>query len=269
MYHSISGDPEPGVSEYFRVNTSPELFRRHMHFLREEGYQVVDLEAAVQMLRTELPGASKRVVVTFDDGFADFYDNAFPILEECGFTATVFLPTGFIGDPRRHFGGRECLSWVEVLELHAAGIHFGSHTINHPVLTELAWKDVEREIRISKDELEQRLGSPVKTFAYPFAFPQADQAFVELFEQLLGSAGYACGVSTTIGFASPGDSIFTLKRLPVNSEDDSLLFQAKLEGAYNWLAVPQILAKKSKHYLSSLASKKRTIGGLSSGSTAN
>jgi biofilm PGA synthesis N-glycosyltransferase PgaC len=249
MYHSISNDLENGVGEYYKTNTSPEAFRRQMRFLKDAGYRVVTLEEAVRALRAGDQGREKQVVVTFDDGFRNFYDQAYPVLSDCGFTATMFLPTAFIGNSRHSFKGRECLTWPEVRELHDAGIEFGSHTINHPVLVDLEWKEIEHEIRDSKNELEQNIAARALTFAYPYAFPQADRAFARRFERLLVEAGYICCVSTAIGVARAGDDLFQLKRLPVNSGDDNALLQAKLEGAYNWLAVPQLLSKRGKHLL--------------------
>jgi peptidoglycan/xylan/chitin deacetylase (PgdA/CDA1 family) len=249
MYHSISDDPEDGVSEYYKTCTSPQAFRRQMHFLRDAGCRVVPLEEAVRTLGAGNQSGEKQVVVTFDDGFRDFYDQAYPVLRDCGFTASMFLPTAFIGNSRHSLKGKECMNWPEVRELLDAGIRFGSHTVNHPVLVDLEWKEIEREVRDSKNELEQNLGAPAETFAYPYAFPQADHAFVRQFAHLLEDAGYECCVTTVIGFARPGDNLFQLKRLPVNSRDDNALFQAKLEGAYNWLAVPQQLLKEGKRRL--------------------
>ncbi|MCD4812025.1 polysaccharide deacetylase family protein [bacterium] len=85
-------------------------------------------------------------VLTFDDGFRDFYTYAYPILKKYSFTATVFLPTGFIGNGQSIFNGKEHLRWDEVREIRFNGIEFGSHTVSHPKLRNLKRKNVENEL---------------------------------------------------------------------------------------------------------------------------
>jgi peptidoglycan/xylan/chitin deacetylase (PgdA/CDA1 family) len=138
------------------------------------------------------------------------------------------------------------LTWNEVRELRQAGIQFGSHTVNHPRLVELPWREIAEELRESKQELEQQLGEPVTTFAYPFAFPQAKRAFVRDFRRLLAEIGYTCCATTELGRVGLGDDPYRLKRLPANSLDDPGLFRAKLEGCYDWLGLAQAMIKTVK-----------------------
>lgn len=262
---------------YYRVCTSPKQFSAQMQWLAANGYRGVTLSEGLATLtstrkteharrsQTLDPRPSKLVVLTFDDGYRDFYTAAAPILRKHRFTATMFLPTGFIGDDRRKFcpstghsikdqkskikNGRECLTWAEVAELHTQGIEFGSHTVNHPKLIEMPRSEVELEIRNSKREIECRLRAPCTTFAYPYAFPDANPEFVRAFTALLKNAGVQFGVTTAIGRASHTEkekSPLTLKRLPVNSSDDLALFNAKVNGAYDWLAWPQNVTKRAK-----------------------
>lgn len=246
MYHSISDDPEPGLAPYYKVSTNPAVFRRHIGFLKEQGYCSIGLVKAVELLQQGAPMPEKSVVITFDDGFRNIFTEAFPVLQEHGFTATIFLPTAFIGSPRRSFKDRECLTWDEVRDLNQYGIQFGSHTVSHPRLIELSWKEIETEVRQSKIELEQRLGQPISTFAHPYAFPQANRQYVQGIRKLLAESGYVCCATTAIGSMRCGDDPYRLKRLPVNSLDDLAFFRAKLEGGYDWLARPQAIIKRFK-----------------------
>jgi peptidoglycan/xylan/chitin deacetylase (PgdA/CDA1 family) len=240
MYHSVSDEPEPGVSSYYKTTTSPAVFRAHLRLLREEGYAVLSLTAALDIISgATRPSSQKQAVITFDDGFQNFHTDAFPALRDYGFTATVFLPTDFIGDSRQSFKGAPCLTWEEVRHLRHEGIHFGSHTVHHPKLYDLPWNQIECELRDSRHRLEQELSEPSATFAYPYAFPQGDPAFAEKFEGLVRAAGYTCCLTTEIGRATRADNPFRLKRLPANSLDDAKMFQAKLEGGYDWLGWPQ------------------------------
>lgn len=246
MYHSVSDQSEADVAPYYRTATNPDVFAEQMALLQAEGCEVVSLKAGLQVLRDERGTHRKVVALTFDDGFRDFHSAAFPILRQCGFGATVFLPTAFIGKTPVRFKAHECLTWDEVRELQKAGIEFGSHTVNHPELVSLAWGEVEKEVRDSKAEIEQQLGIRVTSFAYPYAFPRARRFFVSRLGRLLRETGYECCVTTDIGRANAGTGLFAIPRLPVNGSDDVRLFKAKLHGAYDWLAVPQRVFKMLK-----------------------
>ncbi len=142
------------------------------------------------------------------------------------------------------------MTWDEVRESAKAGIEFGSHTVNHPKLYELGRPQIRTELKESKTSIENELGQPVRSFAYPYAFPSTDHSFVKMFVESLKENGYDCNVTTKIGVAGKNDSPFTLKRLPVNSADDETLFLAKLAGAYDWLAWPQETFKTMKSFIS-------------------
>ena len=272
MYHSVSDDPESALSPYYRTVTSPRMFAVQMALLRAEGYRVVTLSEGLAMLADQAakaegpeqsakgrphPPASNPVVLTFDDGFRDFLINAFPILQRHGFSATVYLPTAFIGDDRsvlsnidrRTFKARECLTWSEVAELHQAGIEFGSHTVHHPRLVDLEWPEIENELRESKRAIEEHLGAATCAFAYPYAFPQAEKRFAKHFRDVLASSGYQSCVTTAIGRARVPVDPLCLPRLPMNGADDPALLEAKLTGAYDWLALPQAFTKTVHHWI--------------------
>ena len=214
-----------------------------MKYLSENGYSSIGLN--------ELPDAAENggiagrfVVLTFDDGYRDFCDNAFPILEKYGFKATVFLATSLMEINRSALLGKEIMDWSDARQLQNQGISFGSHTVNHPILKKLMLKDLEYELRISKEEIESRLGKLVDSFSYPYAFPEEYRPFVKNYIDILLKCGYRFGVTTIVGRYQAGDNLFTMKRLPVNNYDDLALFQAKLQGDYDWVHVPQYLRKK-------------------------
>ena len=246
MYHSITDQDESSVQPYYRTATSPEAFAAQMQYLHAAGYSAIGVSEAVRRLNDSGPATGKSVVITFDDGYADFHANAMPVLARYGFTATVFLPTAYIGENPQDFKGKACLTWSEIRQLQKSGIRFGSHTVSHPQLHELAPEQINEEVLQSKGTIEQHLGSAVESFAYPYAFPESDTTFKQRLRDMLGAAGYNSGVCTTVGRPGPGSDPFFLTRLPVNSCDDSLLFRAKLAGSYDWLAKPQYLVKMAK-----------------------
>lgn len=247
MYHSVSDDPEASVSPYYRLTTSPARFREQMRWLHEQGFEVIDLTEAMRRLGDGADGGQDcSVVVTFDDGFQDFLTDAWPVLAEFGFGASMFLPTAYIGNERKSFKGRPCLTWAEVRELRSRGVSFGAHTVSHPVLHHLPWGDVAREVGDSRARIEDELQERVSTFAYPFAFPQENRPFVTRFRRQLVDLGFTGAVTTVIGRAKPGHDLLCLKRLPVNDRDDRRLFSSKVAGAYDWVGNLQFLSRAAK-----------------------
>jgi peptidoglycan/xylan/chitin deacetylase (PgdA/CDA1 family) len=245
MYHSINEDAEVGVSPYYRTTTSPQQFSLQMQWLTELGYIGVSLEEALTR-KDESASGLRLAAITFDDGFRDFHTSAWPIMKKHKFTATMYLPTAFISDPRKSWSGRECLTWNEVRNLSREGVRFGSHTVSHPALYNIAWEEIERELTESKLHLEQELGENVASFAYPFAFPQEDREFTRRFTAMARGCGYRTCVTTVVGRYRHGDGDFLVKRLPVNECDDRALFGAKLAGAYDWMAGPQSFVRRLK-----------------------
>src|SRR5579863_7413326 len=107
-------------------------------------------------------------------------------------------------------------------------MHFGSHNVTHPQLTQVGAAQARDEVRRSKETMEDRLGVAVTSFAYPYAFPETDGAFRRKLRGYLEEAGYESGVSTMIGTARGKSDRYFLERLPVNSFDGLELFGAKL-----------------------------------------
>jgi peptidoglycan/xylan/chitin deacetylase (PgdA/CDA1 family) len=247
MYHSIS--PENGASPhpYYTVNTTEDVFRSHMHFLKKQGYSSVGLESLIgdsSFERTE-----KQVIITFDDGFRDFNSAAFPILRELGFTATVFLPTKFIGRASPGLRDKYHLSWEEVRMLADQGIEFGSHTSTHVHLVNVNVDRIPHELTESKKTIEDKIGRRVRFFSYPYGFPDHRKKFTAALRAMLIEAGYDCCVTTKIGSVNVGDDRYSLRRIPANSFDDEEFFKAKLNGAYDWLNTPQYVLKNMKMIL--------------------
>lgn len=242
MYHSISDREERG-HPYFRTVTSPKVFAMHMRYLKDRGYMTVGVADALEYIDGKKESASQPVVITFDDGYQDFYTHAWPVLAAHGFTATMFLATAYIGGERLRLNGNDCMNWDEVRELNRAGVEFGSHTATHPKLIELGPREIELELRSSRETIEDKLGRIVRSFAYPYAFPESASTFVACLRRILQKCAYQIGVSTVIGRATKVDDPLFLRRLPMNSSDDTALFRAKLEGGYDWLRALQRMKK--------------------------
>jgi peptidoglycan/xylan/chitin deacetylase (PgdA/CDA1 family) len=246
MYHSISNEDDRRIHPYYKTNTKPEVFADHMAFLHKNYYQVISISDAVKYLVADGTHKKKYAVITFDDGYHDFYESAFPVLKKFNFPATVFLPTRFIDERRLKFNGRECLNWDEIRKLSSQDIIFGSHTVSHPKLIFLKEEGLEHELSQSKTNIEDNIGKSIESFSYPYAFPERNRKFVKSLRNILIKCGYATGVSTSIGTETKKADQLFLKRIPLNSDDDDHFLKAKLEGAYDWLHRPQLLIKSLK-----------------------
>lgn len=243
MYHSISAEMV-ARHPYYEINTSPKVFAEHMSFLKERGYSTISLGGAVRALKSHTLSANS-VVLTFDDGYRDFYTAAWPILQQYKMAATVFIVTE-IATTGSCFNGKHCLSWTEVKELHESGISIGSHTETHPEVRFMKPAQIDDEIGRSKQTIEQRIGAAVRSFSYPYAFPETNRSLKSFLSHTLEKYGYENGVSTILGTVRPTSDHFFLPRIPVNTWDDLAFFQAKLSGAYDWLRFPQRLSKAAK-----------------------
>jgi peptidoglycan/xylan/chitin deacetylase (PgdA/CDA1 family) len=242
MYHSISENLFGKSHPYYQINTTPEVFARQMRWLRNSGYRTLDTNELMSGLENH-QDLSKSVVITFDDGYRDFYTDAMDVMKQCGFSATIYLATDRIQDKSLCIEGVEYLTWRDVRELQQEEIRFGSHTVTHPDLRSLGPEQIEYELGYSKELMEDKLGTAVDSFAYPFAFPEQDKVFTHYLQDVLTNCGFENGVSTILGRATAAKNRFFLPRIPVNSWDDESFFRAKIEGGYDWLHWPQALKK--------------------------
>ncbi len=164
-YHKINDDFDWGIT---RQKVSQ--FERGIKFLHDLGYKSVPLEEVFRSQEV----FDRKVVISFDDGYEDIYSNAFPILQKYGFSAFIFVITGFVGKYNSwdyNVGRRrKHLSWKQIKEMSNHGFGFGSHTVNHPDLTKIepACGGVEYELEKSKEVLEDKLGKETSFLSYPF-----------------------------------------------------------------------------------------------------
>jgi peptidoglycan/xylan/chitin deacetylase (PgdA/CDA1 family) len=168
-------------------------------------FRVVPLGEVFRLLRDRLPVPPRTVAITFDDGYRDNLDAA-RVLHSLALPATFFLPTGFVGTERAFDWDRgrpplAKLAWDDVRAMVAMGFEVGSHTVNHVNLGQVPAEEAREELRASKATLEDRLGVPVRWFAYPFG------GMEDLRAEYLGmiqEVGYAGAVSAYGGFVWPG-----------------------------------------------------------------
>ena len=156
------------------LSVAPQRFAEQMAHLAHLGFQGMSLRAAVAYRHAHGTWPERGVVLTFDDGYANCYEAALPVLRQHGFTATVFLVSGHIGGcndwepPLALLGTQPMLTWEQVAALAQAGLEIGAHTVTHRDLQRLTAAEVEGEISAARDDIAKRLGTPVESFAYPF-----------------------------------------------------------------------------------------------------
>jgi len=162
MYHYIS-DPPAGADEYrVDLSVSPAAFREQMTYLRDNGYTPIDLYALSTAIvgYTELP--DKPVIITFDDGYLDNYQNAFPILQEFGFKGTFFIISEFIDRGREGY-----MDWSMIEELARSGQRIESHSRTHPNLTEKDRDGLIWEVLGAQETIAAHIGYRPRYFCYP------------------------------------------------------------------------------------------------------
>lgn len=205
----------------YGLAVTPEQFEQHMRALRRRGVRCASLPEVVEhWAAQQRPG--DQVVLTFDDGYEEFYTTVWPILDRYGFTATVFLVVDYLGHDSGWAGqgahrSASLLTWEQVRELAAHGITFGSHTLTHPRLSTLPRDEVWREIRMSRDILQERLGVEVGLFSYPYSDCTPEVI------QIVEASGYraACAADQ-----NPW-GLFNLWRAQVGRRDNALTFALK------------------------------------------
>ena len=220
MYHSVNDKALEHLQNASTVNI--DRFRYHMEFLRKNHFRVISFDELVQGIKSARPFPRKTVVLTFDDGYDDVYTNAFRILREYGYPATVFVLTDLIG--REGY-----MTWDQLKEMRSSGlITVGSHTQTHAYLPEVP-EDVQRkEIAQSKKILENVFGEPVKYFAYPVG------GFTDAIKDMVRAAGYEAACTTNRGFNRFNTDVYALKRIRFSSKDNTYrILTVKLSGFYN------------------------------------
>lgn len=223
-YHSISQRRQDSLA------VRPADFEAHLRWFRDHGYQSHTL---AQFVNGACDGARRVVLVTFDDGYADNYTLAFPILKRYGFVATIFLVSDYV-DTDRTFtwdlhkidDGHDVdlyktLTWTQVQEMAAYGIDFGSHTCTHPELTTVIPTQASDELIRSRKDLQRRLGNEIVSFSYPRG------ALNPRIVGLVESSGYRCAVVTPNRRGIPLGP-FTLRRVGIYHNVNPLMFGLKL-----------------------------------------
>ena len=197
------------------LSVLPRDFEAQMKYLKENNYHSITPEELYESLAGNLELPENPVLITFDDGYADNYRYAYPILKEYGFQATIFVISGFIGTKKNYF------TWDQAREMAANGISIQSHTVDHKSMTDLSDDQLRAELVESKRKIEEEMGSPVEFIAYPTGTYNLHIA------QLVKDAGYKAAFTIKYGNVDKASNVYALERVPIFHTENT--YQSFLE----------------------------------------
>jgi peptidoglycan/xylan/chitin deacetylase (PgdA/CDA1 family)/glycosyltransferase involved in cell wall biosynthesis len=222
MYHRVLESPPQGSSHGIWV--SAQQFTSQLESLRRRGFQTITFRDYDRFLRREGTLPKRPIILTFDDGYVDNYQVAFPLLQKFGFKAVIYAVTE--AERRTNFWdsdepSAQLMTTSQMQELHRSGMEIGSHTMSHPHLPMLTPEEARCEIRHSKDYLEQVLGSTVFSFAYPYG------ELSEGVKNLVEESGYRFAVAADSGPITFYQDFLQIRRTQVFPWTDSIGFWKK------------------------------------------
>ena len=227
MYHSISWSSN---SRFKQFTVPPVVFAEQMAYLYNHQYTPITVTQFINARSKNGFALPERpVVLTFDDGFADFFTEVLPVLKRYGFVATLYVATAFINGTShwlQHIGegARLMLTWDQLIEICASGVECGAHSHSHPQLDTLPHFIARDEIIRSKRLLVHYLCQEIFSFAYPYGYHTARV------RQLVREAGYTSACAVRHAMSSVTDDPFSLARIMVRADSNIEEFAALLIG---------------------------------------
>lgn len=219
MYHSIDYNDKES-----KLSVSPEAFERQMEFLYRNNYNVVGPDKVIKYLKGEEKVPPRTVAITFDDGFRNNYEYAYPVLKKYGLPATIFIIIKQVGQPG-------WLNWEEIREMSDSGIiTIGSHTVSHAWLPDASDDQLRKELVDSKRILEEKIAKRVDYLCYSLG------AHDDRVKRAASEAGYKGAFGTNPGPKAPSRDIYAIKRLRISRTSKNLfVFWIESGGYYTWI----------------------------------
>lgn len=203
-YHYVGNNPNPADKARDALSVTPGKFEEQMSYISKNGYNPISVDTLYAILKGNASMPSKPIVLTFDDGYIDFYTTVFPILRRFNFHAVSFIPTGLMNQGYY-------MSWFQIKEIDSTGlVSFGAHTVNHLNLASLPPDKLTYQLVESKKVLESELGKPVNFIAYPYGVSN------ELVWAAAKRAGYAGAMGTYFGTTVSEGNVYDMPRIKVS-----------------------------------------------------
>lgn len=214
-YHYIGNNPNLADKLRDNLSVTPDKFDQQMAYLASNGYTPITLDTLYATLQGQATLPSKPIVLTFDDGYIDFYINAFGIIRKYNFHVVSFIPTGLMDQSYY-------LRWNMIKEMDSSGlVSFQAHSISHANLATLPPDQVVYQIVQSKKDLEEKLGHPVNFFAYPYGASNSYDW------QVVKKAGFLGAVGTWYGTTESDGNLFDMPRIKIAGEYSLNTFASK------------------------------------------
>jgi len=244
MYHRVINNAEnEGV---YGTYIYEDMFKKHLQYLKDKNYTVITFKDLDKIgWRNRFEKGKKYIILTFDDGYKDNYDLAFPILKEFNFKATIFLMGSLTYNEWDVKAGGErkfSLMSVEMIkEMQDYGIEFGAHTFNHPKINTLSNEEIEHQIVDVKKPLEEKIGKEIITFAYPYGILN-DYA-----KEMAKKAGYTFALATDSGSVCLSDDLYQIRRIAIFPNTNLFSFKRKVVGNYNFIKIKREERLRTKY----------------------
>lgn len=204
MYHHIRINPRPNDPVWAALNVSPDQLDQQLFYLNAHNYHTITLDELSDVLDGKISLPKNSIILTFDDGYRNFYENAFPLLKKYHMKAVQFVITQVVGIPAY-------LTWDQIIEMDKSGlVEIGAHTRHHPNLPDLSAVDIVDEIKGSKIDLEQHLKHQVNWFAYPYG------SYSPFIIQTVKDAGFKGAASTVYGTNQSKDNLYLFPRIMID-----------------------------------------------------
>ncbi|OUD01580.1 polysaccharide deacetylase family protein [Streptomyces swartbergensis] len=221
VYHAVADDP-PGWIAPFTVG--PRVFAEQLDRLAAGGRTVIPLAQLVDALCNGGGLPPRPAVLTFDDGFADFWRAVVPELTKRDLPATLYITTGAVRTSGTGTGDSllppaDMLTWRQIRTLDDAGVEIGGHSRTHPQLDTLPLRGLTDEIDGCRRTLEDELGHKVRTYAYPHGYSDSRV------RRNVREAGWSSACAVGNAFSSPNDNPFRIARLTVRADTPLDVFQ--------------------------------------------
>jgi len=216
LYHSVCDVDYK--KDHNKLNVLPSLFKDHL--------------ALLSNLK------NKKVILTFDDGFSNFFNEVFPVILKSKLNAILFVTVGFIEGEinlNQIFNNKfrlKPLTWKQIREISDSGIEIGSHTLTHRNLAKLKENEARKEIMDSKKRIEDAIGKGVRYFSYPYG---GRNAFNKDVKMMVKDSGYEKAFTNIMGFNNSERDSYELNRIRIYGSDNLFRFRLKINGAYNWI----------------------------------
>lgn len=229
LYHSI-GKKDP--ADKLNIRISAEAFDKQMEYLAKENYKIFPLKDILEMVNNKASLPENSIAITFDDGYRDNLYFAVPILKKYNFTATLFLAVDYIEGEftkeKDYWEEWSFLTWDEVRQLLKMGFDIGSHSARHVKNFDSRIDGLPTIIKKSKISIEKQIDGEIKLFSYPHGY------FNKRLKTIVREAGFAAACSSLWGVNTFNTDLYELRRTEINSCDDLVEFQRKLQGRHDW-----------------------------------